>query len=247
MAVPKSFIALSMHKAGSTIANRILGDIAQVRGYELDLVANKAWNSSMTAEEYFISYQPEMKTEGYYYGMVRGAFARKLPVIGSLRAIVQVRDPRDCITSAYFSFGESHRLPDDDEKRAAFLERREKINSVDIDSFAAPRARPYRQRMDVLAQIIDAHDDVLVLKYEEMVLDTEAWLGRISEFLGQPVTDALRARLGEKLDFSVDGEDTSRHKRQVLPGDHRRKLSPETIAAMNADLKDMLVRFDYAV
>lgn len=42
------------------------------------------------------------------------------------------------------------------------------------------------------------------------------------------------------------GEDAARHKRQVPPGDHRRKLRPETIAAMNAVIGEELGRFGYA-
>lgn len=246
MPEPKSLIALSMHKAGSTIADQILVDFCTARGYEIDQIALQVPASPLPEAEVYINYQPEMKSNGVYYGIARGAYVQDMPTILNLSTIVQVRDPRDCITSAYFSFGKSHVPPRDPGKLKAFLKDRESINEMTIDQFARTMSANYRKRMKILTRIIDAHDDILVLKYEDMVEDTERWLGRISAFIGQPVTPELRGTLGRKIDFSVAQEDETRHKRQIRPGDHARKLKPETITAMNAVLGGMLARFDYA-
>lgn len=245
MTAPKSLIALSLHKAGSSIFDSILQDVAQARGYQLDLIARRVSDSPLAEREIFINAQEGMQETGVYYGVARGAYVRAMPRIRDLRAIVMVRDPRDCITSAFFSFSQSHKPPRNPVKLAEFNRRRETIRQTTIDSYALRHTPQYRDRLEVLDRIIAAHDDILVLKYEEMVGDTEAWLARISEFLDQPVTEALRARLGRKLDFNVTAEDTGSHKRQVQPGDHRRKLKPETIAAMNAELAACLERFGY--
>lgn len=246
MAELKSMIALSMHKAGSSIADRILMNFVAARGYEIDRISQQVPHSPLPEAEIYEGYQSRMKPNGVYYGMARGPYVANMPIIGRLRTIVQLRDPRDCITSAYFSFRESHVPPKDPTKLAEFQKRRAALQELDIDSYATSRAAQYRMRMQILARIIAAHDDVLVLRYEEMVEDTERWLGRIAAFLDQPVTAELRAQLGSKIDFSVAREDSARHKRQVRPGDHLRKLRPESIAAMTAVLKDELDRFGYA-
>lgn len=67
---------------------------------------------------------------------------------------------------------------------------------------------------------------------DRILTRTDRWLGRIADFLDQPITPALSERLAALDDFRVDLEDVSRHKRQVRPGGHTRKLKPETIAEM---------------
>ena len=84
-----------------------------------------------------------------------------------------------------------------------------------------------------------------LVHYEDMVTDTDRWLDRLAAFSGQPVTEALRARLGPKIDFTVPSEDTTRHKRQVRPGDHRRKLAPDTIATLTRAFRPELDFFGY--
>ena len=242
----RSLIALSMHKAGSSVLAGILQAFASARGYESDIISRKVSASPLPEDAFFEAYQGRMQPHGVYYGMARGPYVAKMPVIFRLRTVVQLRDPRDCITSLFFSLRNSHVPPEDPAKRDAFLKRREALGADDIDRFAVAQARLYRERMQILARIIDAHDDLLLLRYEEMVEDTERWLGRIAGFLDQPLTAALRDSLGDSIDFSVTGEDAARHKRQVTPGDHRRKLRPETIAAMDAVLGEELDRFGYA-
>ena len=40
-------------------------------------------------------------------------------------------------------------------------------------------------------------------------------------------------------------EDVNRHMRQVEPGDHLRKLSAETVAALDKELAPVLAKLDY--
>ena len=59
--------------------------------------------------------------------------------------------------------------------------------------------------------------------------------------------EATRAKLIAESNDSVNTkENKMKHKRQVTPGDHRRKLKPETIAKLNTDLADILTRYGYA-
>lgn len=242
----KSVLAMSMPKAGSTIADRILVDFCNEKGYEIDRIAARVSKSPLPEAQVFLEYQGNIRLEGVYYGMAREAVVGEMHVVSGLKAIVQMRDPRDCITSAYFSFGQSHQLPTDPEKARLFMERRQRIQDMGIDGYAISRTRDYLKRMRVLAEIIDRHDDILLLKYEEMVSDTETWLQRIAEFLEQPLNTGLRKALRDKTNFTLNNENISRHKRQIAPGDHKRKLQPATIAEMNGVLAPQLARFGYA-
>lgn len=192
------------------------------------------------------SYQSEMKLDDTYYGVARSVYVSKMPILSKMKLIIQVRDPRDCLTSAYFSFKASHIPPEDPAKLAEFMERREKLQNTDIDQYVLSEVHSYITRMNVLKDLIADHDDALVLTYEEMVTDTDSWLAKVSDFIEQPLTDDLLSRLGETINFTVNKEDVSQHKRQVTPGDHKRKLKPETIAEMSDRLREQLDYFGYS-
>jgi hypothetical protein len=87
--------------------------------------------------------------------------------------------------------------------------------------------------------------NVLVVKYEHMVRDFPAWLDQILQFWGLPKRTRTVAWLLRKADFTVSREDPNSHKRQVQPGDHRRKLKPETIRLLDEIFADVLDALDY--
>lgn len=241
----KSVISISMHKAGSTIADSIIMDILEEKGMELDRISLQVPASPLPAPEIFKNYQKQMKEIGVYYGIARGPYVSDMPILNKLKVIVQVRDPRDCLTSAYFSFKESHVPPRDPEKLQAFMERRRKLEKLDINEYALTQAGSYKHRLSILRKIVERHDDIRVLKYEDMVEHTEQWLEQIAQFVHQPITPALRTKLGEKLDFSVDNENASKHKRQVSPGDHKRKLSESTVSKVTGEMAEEMAYFGY--
>lgn len=243
----QSIIALSMHKAGSSIADQIFTKIARERGYELDLISRRVSDTPLSEPEYYREYEPQMKTEGMYFGMARHPDCHDLEILPKLRVLVQVRDPRDCITSMYFSFTKSHVPPSDPTKLAAFEERRAKLQALDIDAWAIKESRNYLKRMEKLEAVVNTHPEVQLLTYEEMVENTPAWAEKVLNFFDQPMTPKLERILAGDLDFSVSAEDVSKHKRQVSPGDHRRKLKPETIEQMNDVLGPAMRNFGYSV
>lgn len=234
-----------MHKAGSTIMDQILLDFAKQKGYKLDRISLMVPQSPLSEREVFLNYQNSMDFDGIYYGVARGPYVSEMESIGKLKTITQVRDPRDCITSAYFSFKISHTPPQDPEKRKAFIERRRNLENMDIDQYALSQVGGYKTRMAILRSILERHDDAILLKYEDMVLNTKKWLSQISDFIDQPINEELLETLGDKIDFTTSKEDVTKHKRQVTPGDHKRKLKPETIKKMTENMKDELSFFGY--
>jgi len=242
----KSIMALSMHKAGSTVANYIFVEFLKEKGYAVDEISKQVLGSPLPETQIYMDYQSKMSLEGTYYGMARSPGAHKMDILKDMRLILQVRDPRDCITSSYFSMAASHRLPDDPEKKKAFLEQRSKAAETKIDDYASAAVSGYVERLKILQEIVDSHGDFLLLKYEDMVEDTPKWLNDVATFVDQDITPALREQIKRFINFNVPNEDANRHKRQVKPGDHLRKLQPDTIAAMNAKFGDLLDTFGYA-
>ncbi len=241
----KSAIALSMHKAGSSVTDNILTEVFRAKSYAIDRIALQVPQSPLAEPDFFHAYQGKMHENSVYYGMARDPGAHDMPILDKLRLIFQLRDPRDCIVSAYFSFRQSHVPPSDPAKRAEWEARREELREVEIDQFACDWAPIYRDRMQLMAELIGRHDDTLVLQYEQMVEQSETWLERITTFVGQEITPELATALAPHLAFEVEDEKPHEHKRQVTPGDHRRKLAPQTIATMSDILAPVLKRFGY--
>jgi hypothetical protein len=168
-----------------------------------------------------------------------------LPHLRDFRVIVMLRDPRDCLTSLYFSVAYSHRPPRDRSVQAAFFENRDRVQRSPPDEFVLARARQWARRYERYCTSLERFDNVRLLTYEQLVLDFPGWLDRLSQAWGLTIDGRLRSDLMEMADFDVDHEDMFSHKRQVLPGDHRRKLRPDTIVELNRQFGPVLQRLGY--
>ena len=242
----KSIAAVSMHKAGSSIADTIITILLKNKGYNKINFAHESLKSGLSEADYCIDAQNRIKPSNEYYGMFRGPYVKDMPRLKDIRVIIQIRDPRDCITSAYYSFAFSHAVPDQPDKRRDFLSRRERILNASIDEYVISKAGEYRYRMTIIRELMSSHQDILVLKYEDMVEDTEHWLKSLTDFIDLPLEEELATRIKSRAKFDVEEEDPSNHRRQVKPGDHKRKLKPETILKLNEVLRDELEAFGYS-
>ncbi len=88
---------------------------------------------------------------------------------------------------------------------------------------------------------------VHLLTYEQLVLDFPRWLDRLAHIWQLRLSRLLRQRLSDLANFKVEREDIFSHKRQVLPGDHRRKLKPATIEWITEHFRRVLVPLGYPV
>lgn len=248
----KSIALASTHKAGSSVLENIFRIWCSDIGYDTDLIEVAGWgrDGSLTAQ--CIAAQPRMRETGMFCGMFRGPYVGQMPKLNDLRLVIQVRDPRDCITSYYYSLAFSHGLPKPPRRRAEFQAIRDAVRQMTIDEFALnhSRFRPsymtgFAERLRILQRLVETHPDHLLLRYETMVSDPATWFEQIEDFLGHsPSRDAQR-NIARIADFTAGTEDPGKHRRQVQPGDHLRKLQPATIARLNEDLAEGLAFFGY--
>ena len=245
---PKSLVMTSTHKAGSSIAHRIVLQFARDMGYGEDLIEPAGWRAPGSLFDYCVAAQGHMQDRGMYYGMFRDLYMGDMPRLLDMRMIMQVRDQRDCITSHYYSMAQSHALSPDPARAAEFSAKRAEVQTMSVDEFALNYHRfaaAFPERLAILQSILRTHPDCLLLKYEDMVSAPQIWLDTIAQFLDHPIQGKLQRRLTRIADFTPSREDPNSHRRQITPGDHRRKLKPETIEQLNADLTDGLAFFGY--
>ena len=172
---------------------------------------------------------------------------------GSIRRLFQVRDPRDVLVSEYFSIGWRHTTAG---WSAEELQRRERIRSLSVDQYVLaepeismyPLLRRYQPLLDCIADDASC-DNTTIVKYETMVTDFAAWQKPVFEALqidAENSSDAFFRFVNARYrdEFVADESDTG-HRRNVQPGDHRDKLSPETIEQLNERFELVLNAFGY--
>ena len=78
-----------------------------------------------------------------------------------------------------------------------------------------------------------------------MVLDFPSWESQLYTYLDVDPPEPIRTQVADLANFDVPSEDVTQHKRQVVPGDHKRKLKPATIEEMNTILAEHLTQYGY--
>lgn len=191
--------------------------------------------------------EERLPSRGFYFGAVRAnSFYHRLPHFGQFRVVLMVRDPRDALTSMYFSVAFSHLAPNGVESaRDRFFKRREGVRRMSVDGYVLSVADRFHRTYSDYCHGVLGRPNVLLVKYEDMVRDFRSWLKQIVSFWGLPTNTRTVKTLIKQADFTVSQEDPNSHKRQVQPGDHKRKLKPETIDRLNETYGDVMEMLGY--
>ncbi len=243
----KSVVFFTVHKCASVYTAGIMAEIAAESKLLYVDYESFAFNHSLPKEEwnriFFNGEAAVYPDRGYLFGPIR-TFTLAVPHLENYEVVLQLRDPRDVLTSLYFSHGYSHSVPD---SKAGELvqEQRKKAVAKDIDQFVLDESDHF---LNIYQDYIDhlyGKPNVLLLKYEEMVTSFESWLEKLTSCASLKISPELREKLLGQADFKVEKEDKKSHKRQVTPGDHKRKLKPETQEKLTRKFEDILQALDY--
>ena len=143
------------------------------------------------------------------------------------RYLIQLRDPRDILVSAYFSVKYSHgyNLPES--------------YYSDINKFILERSYIFVNRNKNLFDSLNYNSKYIF--YEDMVCNFKFWANEIfDEFsINNNIRDKIINKFSKEFD-SFPKENIHKHKRQMKPGDYKNKLSKETIFKINLILKDYI-------
>lgn len=243
-----SVVAFTVHKAASIYFARLVEKLARDAGLTKIDFAGYRFKGGRIAPGIFEPgefssrvYQPR----GYLYGPFR-TFNPAIPNLDRYRVVVNLRDPRDVLVSAYYSMAYSHYVPEREnpDGAKAILAGREAALHSEIDVWVL---KSMAQTRKIYAEYCDqllGRPNVFLSKYEKLVTDFDGWLKDLIEFLDFDPPAALIEELRRGASFDVE-ENVTQHKRQVTPGDHKRKLKPETVDELNACFGDVLDRLQY--
>lgn len=155
-------------------------------------------------------------------------------------ALLNIRDPRDCMVSGYYGFLRLHGkgLEEEGKKRKWDAGIESYVLNDMVDRFI----HACQDYIDLIGKV----PAMQVLRYEEMVTDFPAWFGKYYAAMKLDPAKFDECLEREKAFFVVpEEEDIDSHKRQMTPGDHRRKLGEDVIAEIDRRMEPQLRYFGY--
>jgi hypothetical protein len=258
----KSILVFTIHKAASMFLHKLTTVLVRDLGIDYYSINDDKYNDRIksTSWKEFI----EGTDKFGCYGPIRiGGAEPSIPDdLDPYSLILHVRDPRDVLTSLYFSHTYSH--PRKVGRFNPSAVQRKQWEERGIDKVVLEYATEYKQRYEILCANLLGRENTKLIKYEQMVLDYHTWLGvflsafshislkprkPFQKFRSQSSLPRIHKKLYKKFhrEFYVSSENKFKHKRQITPGDHLEKLSPQTIDELNRQFHDILVLLDYPI
>lgn len=245
------YLVFTFHKAGSMALHAYLGWIAGAAGLPHHSPNNE---NAPQRQQFCIKPAPSQDdpnwwmTTGRHLDGIIGPLRRPIVLPSRLktRGAILVRDPRDALTSMYYSFTFSHGGVSD--------ANRQRRIEMGIDRFALQRLPDLKKRLVRYRAMLGAQPNWPLLRYEDMVLRFDRWLPELIDGFAlkldrSAVATFAAAKAAEYKSVIAQrrkAERTDLHMRYVAPGDHLTKLAPETIARIDAALAQELTFFGYA-
>ena len=192
-----SFFVFSMYKAGSILQDKVMEDICdelQIPKISVPKTAfHQGVDESLIAKE---SVEEIFNKPGYcFYGF------RYLPdylddlALSNVKKFLLIRDPRDMLVSHYFSMKKSHPIPEGD-MGEKLLAQRQKIESVDIDSYVLEKAPQFLNIFKKYQSVED--ENMSLFRYEDIVFEKKRWIKEIVAFLGVRLEESVVEAIARK-------------------------------------------------
>jgi hypothetical protein len=242
-----SFFLLAFVKSGSVLVNALVRDLLTECGVPLIDLPAYLFERGIEINAFQCDLAALFPLKGYCFSGFRGIpqWLIGSDVLRHARKAVVVRDPRDILVSWYYSIKYSHWFP-----AAGTPQFNVGINSarqdteLSLDEFCIAYAWALNAEFWKLCPILDGKD-ALILRYEDFVYDKVALAEEICDWCGLNIAEERIREFAAAYDVIPESDQPHAHIRQVHPGDHRRKLRPDTIAALNIFLANFLDAFSY--
>ncbi len=239
--VHPSILFFTVHKSASMFSSQVIKAVAVVaKLVHIDLEGYYATKSSLVTEKSYedIFLNNVFCQQGYFYGPLR--LFRAINKLDAYKVILLLRDPRDVLTSHYFSVRNSHLLVS-----RKYIKRRKIALKKTIDQHVIDHIPRFLNAYETYCDNLVGKPYVLLIRYEDWVLNFKNEVDKIVAFCDFKFSDEQKKELYSLGDFEVKKEDVNQHRRKVTPGDYKEKLQPETILILNDAFRDILIRLNY--
>jgi len=240
--------AFGLHKAGSTMMYKALNRLTKNHRLQFINIVQLFRKSGVAIEREQLTpaavetLRKYMDHSGFLFGGWRDFPTNyKLPLRENTRTFLLIRDPRDMITSLYFSLKFSHTTsgPDGNNIQRA----REKLVDVPIDEFALREAPLVVRKFEAYDAL--AGTALMLRRYEDIVFDKASLVSDLCSHFEIDASQPKITRVAQVIDERPGSENVHSHVRKVTPGDHKEKLQPPTIEKLNTIMREVLVKHGY--
>lgn len=254
----RSILFFTTHKCASTFTSRFLAELdanSDLRHVNYTRIISKAGNDVDVGNmEQFMADCQDMLFDdvGDVYGPLRNPF--DLRGIETYRKIFFLRDPRDVLVSAYYSFGFSHSVPRNDQRAELFNRNRAKVKDEGIDQFCLRSAEEWIVPLLQKYQTIREGSGGLFVSYRDFVDNPKTFMTQLLDYIDLP-DGAKRERLlafvmheidqGPKPQANPDEPAKLTHRRSGRHGQYLHELEAETIASLNTILAEQLAYWGF--
>lgn len=237
-----SILLFTTEKCASTYTTKIISQLAKSKNIFTADVEAYFSVKSIDSVNYFSDKEKRetvFTPTGKYLGPLRNYYP--IDHLGKYLKVLVLRDPRDVLTSFYYSKLHSHIVISED-----FYKEREKYKDYTIDQFVIEYLPVVKARYQAYCDKLIQEDNLIILPYELLVSDFDSWLDQLVTFLdlGQIDHALINALKANEKNTVADGKETS-HIRNKAPGDYKRKLKQETQAIITQELKPILNTLNY--
>ncbi len=248
---PQSAIFFTTHKCASTFIDKTFTKFEPHSDYVVRRYAAALWkmNSRLdvgSANEVFFAraYDRLFKARGEIYVPHRKPV--DFPGRPKFRHIFFLRDPRDVLVSAYYSFGFSHPPPGGARVKQEFLGKRKRIQDGGIDRYAMESATHWLLPVyEKYRRFRETAGESIYLKYDDFKDDTEGFLWAVAEFLEIELPQQIVQELAKSASPVQAQVNIDCHKRSGRSGQYVHELNPDTVKFLNTAFADILEYWEF--
>ena len=235
----QSILFFTLHKCASMYVSKLLKEI--LKSTNITFIDLSTYLNFVGQSIYALDESLKEKTsrafnpKGYFYTAIRDP--RILEIVKNqekFKILLLLRDPRNVLTSAYFSLGYTHKLPINELKREEFLDWRNVVSNQEVDDYLVKVKQYWLNNYTYYCQNLLGKPNVLFVKYEDMTNNFDNWLNTVVQFLEANVSQ-------KKLDKVIN----KARKNKVESVDYKQKLKPETIDLLNLEFREVLNMLGY--
>ena len=245
-----SVLFFTAPKSGTVLLSQLLGHLAPHAGVSFVYIIGEFFKLGIPPGKAPASTSAIFLPKGYCYGFPYLPTEFEIPIIGKVKTLLLVRDPRDMLVSLYYSLRISH--PDPGEfagslkAEMTMMPGRTDAQTTDIDEFAVQYANDI-DYTDVLRRYRELAElsEVTIFRYEDVIYDKARWVAEICTYLGWNISVDVQCEAVAKVDVFPEREEPDKHIRQVHPRNYKKKLKIEAIRLIEDVCADEMAFFGY--
>lgn len=243
----QSVFFLGIAKSGSTLLHMMIEDVCGTLGARLINIGDSCFAAGVPERRIPEEVVPGIvETEvSYYYGFRCIGTLTKSQSFRKNNKIMLIRDPRDAMTSLYFSMKSSHSVPEEGKTAEIITSQRGIASNSTINEFILSGNGDFIlnsfREVEAMGWLPNFH----VYRYEDIIFEKTRWLRDVNQVAALGLPEADIVRISEKHDIRPSAENPVEHIRQVSPGNFRAHLSEEAIAYIDGKCEKALKAFGY--